>query len=313
MELEIYIDVIFLINFIMDFILLLIVRKIMKSPGKVFRLLGGAAIGAAGACILALLPDLNGLVQFLFSYIILCSLMVAAALPLRSLKTGVKAVLVLYASTFLLGGIMNSLYYYSRLGYYFQELIQGNLFQERSMRYFILAGLGALLFFPVSMECINWFRKGKQELYPAELFYGKRSVRLVGLLDTGNDLHDPIYGKPVLVAQYSAVEPLLTKSQAKMICSVLDTFEGKPDTPENDRTAVCDGISHEAGEEVKITMIPYHSVGRKNGMLPAILLSRLVIQNGREQVCSEKILAAVSRNQLSRQNEYQIILHKDMV
>lgn len=314
LELEVYIDVIFLINFIMDFILLLIVRKIIKSSGKIKRLLGGAVVGAIGACVLTVMSDLNGLIQFLLSYVIICTLMICASFRFKNWKEQMRAVLVLYLSTFLLGGVMNSLYYYSRLGYYFQELIQGRLLHNRNPLYLVLSGATAFLLLPLFMKIIYLFRRGKQELYPTELFYRDKSVQLVGLLDTGNDLHDPIYGKPVLVAEYSAVEPLLNESQAKELQSMLDTFEGKSKILVNEVAAAKDGTFDKGSEErLNIMMIPYHSIGKENGMLPAFIMNRIVISEGREQVCNEKVLTAVSRNKLSGQNEYQIILHKDML
>jgi stage II sporulation protein GA (sporulation sigma-E factor processing peptidase) len=130
--LEVYIDVIFIINFFMDIILLLMVKKILKYSSSIFRMICGAVIGAGSACILVLVPNLNGLVQFLVSYVAICIAMTGVAYRQTNWKARIKAVIVLYITTFFLGGVMNSLYYYSKFGYYFQELIQGRLFQNRN-------------------------------------------------------------------------------------------------------------------------------------------------------------------------------------
>lgn len=312
--LEVYIDVIFLINFIMDMILLQIVKKILKCSSGKFRIIGGAAIGAGGACILAVVPNINGLVQFLIAHVFICTAMICIAYHQVNWKARIKAVIVLYITTFFLGGVMNSLYYYSKLGYYFRELIDGKLFQNRNKTYFAFAILVGFTAVHIFIETLRSFRGGDLELYPADFFYGDKSVRIVGLLDTGNSLYDPIYGKPVLIAEFSALAPLLSVRQSNMLQVLLDTVEGNVSATNKNEASLESSINYDDDEDrLNIMMIPYHSIGKKNGMLPAIVLNRVVIWDGEEQICNEKVLTAVSGNRLSRQSEYQVILHRDIM
>lgn len=311
MYLEVYIDVIFLINFIMDIILLLIVKRILKCSGRFLRILGGAAAGAAGACIIAVVPYLNRLVQFLFSYCAVCYAMIVIAFRPKGLKTGIRAVIVLYISTFFLGGIMNSLYYYSNLGFYFRELVNGNIFRDRNTKYYVFAVIAALASVPIFIQTFYMFRRGETELFPSELSYNDKSVRLVGLLDTGNSLHDPIYGKPVLIAEFSAIEPLLSESQAGKLREMMDMAEGSPGMERKNFDS--SALDDDSEEPLKIMMVPYHSIGKKSGLLPAIIMNRVVVWSGKEPVCNERVLTAVSRNILSGKGEYQIILHRDIM
>ena len=312
--LEVYIDVIFIINFIMDILLLLIVKIILKCKSGVIRLTAGACIGALGACILSVVPKLNGLAQFLAAYVILCSAMILTAFGFTSLKATVKAIVILYITTFFLGGVINSLYYHSMMGYYFEELIQGRLFRNQSMAFFIFAGCAGAAAVLIFIKTLKNLRSGDLKIYETELSYGDQSIQIIGLLDTGNNLYDPIYGKPVIIAEYSALEPLLTVHQRNLLHNMLDTLEGKHtllnekgDSSEDSR------LLDEAEEHFNIMMIPYHSIGRKNGMLPAIVMNRVVITNGKEKLYSEKVFTAVSRDKLSKLNEYQVILHRGIM
>lgn len=312
--LEVYIDVIFLINLIMDVILLQIVKKIIRCSSTKVRILCGAAFGASGACILTLIPNLNGLIQFLISYVIICLGMICIAYHRMNWKTRMKAIIVLYITTFFLGGVMNSLYYYSKLGYYFRELIQGKLFQNRNVPYFIFAVLVSFAFVPIFIDTIRGFKRRDLELYQTEMSYKDKSIQIVGLLDTGNSLYDPIYGKPVLIAEYAALVPLLSVTQANLLQELLDTVEENLDSIKQEEVTLESSISKAQDEErLNIMMIPYHSIGKKNGVLPAIVMNRIIIWNGEEQICNEKVLTAVSRNRLSRQSEYQVILHRDIM
>lgn len=313
--LEIYIDVIFIINFIMDILLLLIVRKILKYKSGILRLVSGAGTGAAGACILAVFPKLNGFVQFFAAYVLICSAMILIAFGFKNLAAAVKAVVLLYITTFFLGGAINSLYYHSMMGYYFEELIQGRLFQNQNMAYFILAGIAGAAAVLVFIKTLRNLRSGDLKTYETELSYGDKSIRIIGLLDTGNNLYDPIYGKPVIIAEYSALEPLLTVHQRDLLHVMLDTLDGKHTSlNEKDNSSENSSVLQDETEEhFNIMMIPYHSIGKKNGMLPAIVMNRVVVESGKEKICSEKVYTAVSRENLSRQKEYQVILHRGIM
>lgn len=312
MYLEIYIDVIFIINFIMDIILLHTVKKILKCTSSFWRILCGAGIGAIGACIVSLIPSLNALIQFLLSYIVICTAMVYIAYNQKSWKARIKTVILLYITTFFLGGVINSIYYYTNIGYYFKELIQGRLFSNRNSAFFALAILIMFVTIPIFIKSISNLHGGSLELYPVELLYKDKSVRVVGLLDTGNSLYDPIYGKPVIIAECSALESLFSTHQANILNTLLDTVEGT-DLPDKKMSPLdTDHLYDEGEEQLNIMMIPYHSIG-KNGMLPAILMSRIIIWDGEEQICNEKVLTAVSRNRISKEREYQLILHRDIM
>jgi stage II sporulation protein GA (sporulation sigma-E factor processing peptidase) len=307
--LEIYIDIIFLINLIMNIVLLAIVKMILKYQSSKFRLLLGAGVGALGACILALIPSLNTLVYFLIAYIMICYFMIYITFRGLTLKLRLRAIIMLYISTFFLGGVMNSLYYYTKLGFYFRELIQGRLFQNQSTTYFILTFIVGLAAVSAFIMILQNLRTGGLNLYKTELSYGENSVQIIGLLDTGNSLYDPFYKKPVMIAEFSAIEPLLTVRQSGLLLSMLNTVEGNQNR--NSSSLACS--LEEEEDQLNIMMIPYHSIGKNNGILPAIVMNRVVIWNGDEKIQSEKVCVAVRSEKLSKGNEYQIILHKDMM
>jgi stage II sporulation protein GA (sporulation sigma-E factor processing peptidase) len=306
--LEIYIDVIFLINFAMDLLLLYIVKKILKYPSTKLRMVFSAIIGAAGACILAIIPNIMALLQFLISYVILCFAMVLIAFKTNEWKIRMKSAAVLYITTFFLGGVLNSLYYYSKLGYYFRELINGRLQQQKTVESYIIALFIGLIAINVFIRTLKGFRKQEVQIYPADFYFGNKNVRAMGLLDTGNNLYDPIYGKPVMVAEYSVLSKLLTKQQLMELQEWTDNLEGKKSKSINDEY-----MSIQEDERLHITMIPYQSIGKKKGIMPAIILNKVILRVGEEQICNDKVLTAVSMDQLSKQNKYQVILHRDMM
>ncbi len=60
-------------------------------------------------------------------------------------------------------------------------------------------------------------------------------------------------------------------------------------------------------------LIPYHSVGKKQGILPGILVTDLQITNGKERYEAKKGVVAVAQQNLFRQGHYQMLLHPDLI
>lgn len=310
--LEVYIDVIFIINFVMDILLLMIVKKILKCRSTKLRMIFGGVIGAFGACILAVIPELNGFLQFLLSYCLICTGMVSVSYIQNGWKARLKSIAVLYITTFFLGGVLNSLYYYSKLGVFFHDLMNGRLFGNLNKTYFVIAILFGTIAIIVFIHTYYSFRKGDSRLYATELFYREKKVRVVGLLDTGNGLYDPIYGKPVIIGEYSVISKLLSEQQAKILQTWLDNLDRNGIS--TSRKGLLGEIMQDNSEErLNIMMIPYHSVGKKNGILPAFTMDKVILWDEEEQICNEKVLTAVCADRLSKQNEYQLILHKDIM
>ena len=101
---------------------------------------------------------------------------------------------------------------------------------------------------------ISDFRRGNDDLYDVKLYFKDKSLVLRGLLDTGNNLYDPIFGKPVNVIEYSSIIKLLSEEDADYIKKIIDNNQGLT-------------VSNNS---LNVFMIPFKSIGKKNGLLPAI-------------------------------------------
>ncbi len=310
MYLEVYVDVIFVINFILDFVLLFMVKEVMKLKTTKLKMIGSAAFGGISACILTVLPNLNIILQFIISYIVITTFMIRIAFGKINRRTSVKACIILYISTFFLGGILNSLYYNSRLGYYFVQLIEGRLIHEESFLYLILSCLTLIIAIIIFLFMLNHLRTGELKLYNTELVFNSKKIKLIGLLDSGNSLCDPISKKPVLVVDVETLQMLLSNDEMSVLNMILGTTG---DNKNKGMTNTHFGTTYDnTAEKLKIRMIPYHSIG-KSGMMPAIVIDQVVIWDGEEQISNNHVLIAVSGTRISKQNEYQIILHREIM
>ncbi len=255
---ELYVDVLFLVNFMMDYILLLIVRRMLKCSATYGRVCVGALLGAALTCLIVILP-VPYVVKFLFSYLFINTLMLVTGLKIRKIKTLVKAVILLYIGTFLLGGILGYVRQYVRTGSF--------LFAMAILGYYAILGI---------WNFISHIRRVEDTICQVELYYAGNVYEMRGLIDTGNHLCDPISGQPV---------------------SVLDGEKGTEILGDS----IPEGLRY----------IPYHSIGKENGMMAIFQIERMCVHR-QEECWLEKPLLAISEEQISKTNEYQMILNPSL-
>ena len=113
---ELYIDVLFLVNFMMDYILLLIVRKMFSCSATHGNICLGAAIGSFLTCVVVVLPIPYAFVKFVLFHMFVNTCMIRVGLKIKTIPSFVKAMIMLYIGGFLLGGIMESFSQYVRVG-----------------------------------------------------------------------------------------------------------------------------------------------------------------------------------------------------
>ena len=112
---ELYIDVLFLINFMMDSLLLMAVKKVLRCSVKNGRVFVGSGLGAVLTCVLVALP-LPTAVRLLAYYTGIPSMMIRVGLDIRKGRQFWKAFGLLYVSAFLMGGMLQILRPWVRTG-----------------------------------------------------------------------------------------------------------------------------------------------------------------------------------------------------
>lgn len=187
MYIELYVDSLFLVNFVMNLYLLILVNRSTYNTAGPGRLLLGAAVGA----LVWILPFLNwgpAALRIILSALAGTCLMVRMVFRVRGLKAILGILEKLLWFSFLLGG-----------GVLF---LQGVLpdFREYAVGIFGIMGAGGLVFL-LALDVKK--RRRESERCPVTLVMEREGVlqRCVtsGLIDSGNSLVEPISGKPVSV------------------------------------------------------------------------------------------------------------------
>ncbi len=185
---ELYVDVLFLVNFMMDYLLLLIVRHMLKCTATHFRIALGAVIGAGLTCLVVILPIQYAIIKFVLFYLLVNTLMIIVGLKIKEIRVFVKAMILLYIGAFLMGGM---------LGYVRQYIKMGSLF-------FAVAVLGYYVVLGI-WNFISYMQRLEQHICDVELYVAGKVSEVKGLIDTGNHLCDPISSKPVCIVSPGVV------------------------------------------------------------------------------------------------------------
>lgn len=181
---EIYIDSLFLVNFVMNLYLLLLVNESICRTATRLRLILGAAIGAG----IYLVPFfVGGCVWLKIAMGMLAGtcLMIFTAFPIRSLRAFGMITARLLLTSFLMGG--GILFLMQRIPFIRQHFpgISG------------VMGAGALVFLLTAY--LQERKAGKSHLCQVTLSGKDGKMKVAALLDSGNSLVEPISGKPVSV------------------------------------------------------------------------------------------------------------------
>jgi len=303
--LELYPDIIFIINFGIDFILLLLLRLICKRSTSKKRLLLAAAAGGLVAAIVGVFPWMNVFIRFIIMTVISSVIMLLIAYGRMDRAQFIRLLVSLYLLTYFMGGLINSIYYYTSVRIRLHKLgsiLLSNLSWKSVLLCFILA-------VPLVKGLLWLFRiisSKERDTLDTELILGEMRVATRGLVDTGNCLYDPVFKKPVIIVENGLLMNLMPEEQYQKLLLIKKMLADRNEM-DNDNPDIMNDINF------KIRFIPYQSVGRQKGILLGLVLDKVLIRQGKDAICNEKVTAAIYDDALSKNDDYHVILHKGLL
>ncbi len=173
----IYIDLVFILNIFLDFILLMSVSVILTRNTKVKRIILGSITG--GLSIILLFINVTNIVNLIFK-IILGLLMVLVTFGYKDIKYTFNNLFYLYTLSFSVGGVM---YLLMDNGYY---------------NYVILI-IGFIIVLFLYIKQIKNYQDNYVNYYKTKIIIKDKEYLLTGYLDTGNKLYDVYKHRPVVI------------------------------------------------------------------------------------------------------------------
>lgn len=261
---ELYVDSLFFVNFVMNLYLLLLVNQSTYRTATRLRLILGAAAGA----FFYLLPFFligPARLRYLLGTIAGMASMYFVAFRIRNLQAFWFITKKFLMYSFLMGGCLLFL------------IREVPVFRGFLTGIFGIMGAGAVIFLFLFYGKERGKKHGENSLCRVTLISKERRLTLTALIDSGNTLTEPISGKPVSIADGEALEILWGEA----------------------------GKGKEAGifGKTGFRAVPYHSIGKKRGILYACLLEEIQIElGGLTKVC-KNVYVASSKEDISSQSE----------
>ena len=176
---KIYIDLFFLLNLIMDCIIIISTSILLKRKTSTIRIILSSLLG--GISSLLLFSNINKILLEVISII----LMVLIAFGYNKIRYIIKNIIYVYLLSTLLGGII----------YLFNIKVSNNVF------------LTYLIIIIISIEVLILYIKEIKKMkniynnyYKVDIYFkDKEKISVIGFVDTGNNLYDPYKKRPIIL------------------------------------------------------------------------------------------------------------------
>ena len=188
---KIYLDLIMILNFFIDLLLLLTVSIILKRKVSFIKLMLGSFFG--GISILLLFFNINSFILFILKLII-SIFMILISFGYENLKYTLINLLYLYMSSIILGGflyLLNLEFSYKHIGIIFYN-------NGLSINFIFLIIFSPIILY-IYIKQTKKLRNNYSNYYNVEIYYKNKKYKYVGYLDTGNILKDSLTGKSVIL------------------------------------------------------------------------------------------------------------------
>jgi stage II sporulation protein GA (sporulation sigma-E factor processing peptidase) len=294
-----YLDVIWFLNICVDFILLWLTGLILKRQYALWRIAIGSLIGSA-IIILSFSPYAyvvgNPLVKLLFSL-----LMVYCAFGYKRLRYYLTNLLMFYFVTFLTGGILIG-------AHYFLTFDPG---AETTVLLASIKGFGdpiSWVFVMLALPIAWYFSKGRMDsvehvkiqydqLVDVSIKIGEFEFTVKGLVDSGNQLQDPITKSPVMIVSISSLKDAVPE-EVQILCEEAeDIFSGQKNL--------------EVQWSDRLRIVPAQSVGRKSQLLAAVKPDSITLKDYASS-WSANGLIVFRQEPLSADESFGAIVHPRM-
>jgi len=142
-------------------------------------------------------------------------------------------------------------------------------------------------------QCIN-----------VNITFGRKSFQVPALVDTGNNLKDPISGYPALIVEFSSIKSILPDS----ICSFLEKNNGFYNV-----SNICEIISKSEWAN-RFRIIPFASLGNEEDVMIGFKPDCLTVKLGDEVLNTTKTVICIKSGHrpLSTTGDYKAILNPDV-
>lgn len=286
-RMTIYLDIVFIENILMNYIILMTTGIICKKKIKKTRLIISSIIGSLYS--VAYYITQFEIYRAIVVKVTLSIIMIYIAFSSKNLKKIFKEIMLFYLTSFVFGGCAFSILYYIKPENILYK--QGNLIGTYPIKIAILGGI--IGFFIINMA----FKLVKNKINIEDMYCdikisnnGKKE-KIRAMIDTGNLLKDPITNSPVVIIEKNSLSNLLPKN---ILESTKQIMNGKYEFEEDELEYIS-----------KFRVLPFSSLGKQNGMLLGFKVDKIETEVNEEEIIRDDVIIGIYDKKLSSKKEYE--------
>ena len=295
----VYAEYLLLENMIINFIILYVTKRITRTKTTKLRLFIAASIGSIYTLV-AFFPSLQFMVKFSIKISISVLMIILAFNPER-LNLFFKQISTFYMISFAFAGAIIGIFY----------ILNNNLdltkFSFRNpnelIRFLTMGILISIFLIQYVLKFYQSRMKRENHIAYVTICLNNKEVELATLIDTGNSLREPISQMPVIIAEYGALESILPQLIKEMYLNKRDL----------DLEFMIE-IMEEIGDDIRLRLIPFKSLGNENGMLVGFKPDRIKVYLDKEiKNLTDDIIVAIYNDKLVTDEQYNGLLHPEIL
>lgn len=200
----VYVDVLILVNFIVDYFLILLASKFLHIKTKFLRVVLSAALGGFFSLYI-LVPQTNFIFQ-MFVQIVMCMTLCLIAFEFKNIKSFFRCTTVLFCVNFAYSGAMIAIWILFK---------PYGMVINNSVVYFNISPIFLIVFSLVGYFATVLIRKIVKKEFSQNVYCNvyvtceDKSANLPGIADTGNSLVDIFGVSPIFITEESVADMIL--------------------------------------------------------------------------------------------------------
>lgn len=288
----IYLDIIFLENFILNLIILYAVGIETKAKMKHIKIILASIIGSLYAIVTYTIK--NWFINSILMKFILSIIMIYIAFETKNYKELIKKTIFFYFTSFAFGGGALAVIYMVNAK---KISIQNGIILGKYTLFTIAIGVTlAFIVTIISFKLIKNKISKKDLIRNITIKINNKFIKVKAMIDTGNFLKEPITNIPVIVVEDRLLKNVIDEE-------ILDNIE-------NILGGDLNNISEITKNEYisKMRVIPFTSLGKQHGMLLGIKAQEVIIEENNETRKLNKVIIGLYNKKLNKKNEYQALI-----
>ncbi|NLZ54792.1 MAG: sigma-E processing peptidase SpoIIGA [Thermoanaerobacteraceae bacterium] len=291
-----YFDVLLLINLLMNYVILYFVALVLNLNRIHYRLFLGSILGCI--FLLSVLSVKFFILQSFPIKVVISAVMILVSFQPRSFREFVKSLSFFYIISFMMGGGVLAFFYLLNIRQ--NQITNTLIINNISVPWWILliSALTLLLFLKYLWPFLYSILSKDTFLALMTIVIEDRHIEITGLIDTGNDLFDPVSNYPVIIVEFNAIKDIFSEDLQVILRKGLDeSLEVLGETIANSSWAN------------RFRIIPFESIGKSKGLMIGFKSDMVKIQHNNKTKITENAVVGIYQRALSPEGTYRALLN----